>query len=83
MCDRNVTMQRKSVINHSDQLCINAAEKPKESWNSLRPLMHSKRCAASGCITLKENNKIIKDQNQVAEILNSYLKNVTERKGKA
>ena len=71
-------MRRKSVINHFDQLCVNAAGKPKEFWNSLRPLMHSKRCVPSEYITLKENNKIIKDQNQVAEILNSYFKNVTE-----
>ena len=38
--------------------------------------MTSKRCAPSGYITLKENNKIIKDQKQVAEILNIYFKNV-------
>ena len=78
MRNRVVTMRRKSVINHFDQLCVNAAGKPKEFWNSLRPLMHSKRCVPSEYITLKENNKIIKDQNQVAEILNSYFKNVTE-----
>ena len=67
------------MTNHFDQLCINAAGKPKEFWNSLRPLMHSNRCAPSGYITLIENNKIIKDQNQVAEILNSNFKHVTER----
>ena len=78
MRKRIVTMRRKSVTNHFDQLCINAAGKPKEFWNSLRPLMHSKRCAPSGYITLKENNKIIKDQNQVAEMLNSNFKHVTE-----
>lgn len=78
MRNRIVTMRRKSVINHFDQLCLNAAGKPKEFWNSLRPLMHSKRCAPTECIALKENNKIIKDQNQVAEILDSYFRNVTE-----
>ena len=38
-------------------------------------VLHSKRSAPSGYITLKENKKIIKDQNQVAEILNSYVQN--------
>ena len=71
-------MRRKSVTHHFDQLCINAAGKPKEFWNSLRPLMHSKRNAQSVYVTLKENNKIIKDQNQVVEIVNSYFANVTE-----
>ena len=69
-------MQRKSVIHHFDQLFINAARKPQELWNSLRPLMHSKRCASSEYITLKENNRIIKDQAQVIGILYSHFKNV-------
>ena len=70
-------MQRKYVIHHFDQLiCINAARKPEEFWNSLRPLMHSKRCAPSEYITLKENNRINQDQAQAVGILKCYFKNV-------
>ena len=71
--NRIVTVRRKSVIHHFDQLCINAAGRPKEFWNSLRPLMHSKRSPPNGYTTLKENNTIIKDQNLVADTLYGYL----------
>ena len=40
--------------------------------------MHSKRSQRNGYITLKENNRIIKDQNLVAETLNSYFTNVVD-----
>ena len=40
--------------------------------------MHSKRSPRNGYITLKENNRIIKDQNLVAETLNSYFTNVVD-----
>ena len=55
--NRIVTMRLKSVIHH--QLCINVAGRPKDFWNSLRPVMHSKRSPPNGYITLKENNMII------------------------
>ena len=71
-------MQRKSVIHHFDQLCINAAGRPKDFWNSLRLLMHSKRSPRNGYFTLKENNTIIKDQNLVAEAMNNYFTNIVD-----
>ena len=51
---------------------------PKKFWNSLRPLMHSKRSPPNGYITLIENNTIIKDQNLVVDTLNSYFTNVVD-----
>ena len=65
------------MIHHFNQLCINAAGKPEEFWNSLRPLMHLERCATSEYITLKENNRIIKDQAQAVRRdfeIKSYFK---------
>ena len=79
MRNRIVTMQHRSIVKHCEHLCINAPGKPKEFSNSLRPLIHSKRCAPKEYILLKENNKIIKDQNQVTKILNSFFTNATER----
>ena len=76
--NRIVTMPRKSVIHHFNQLCINAAGRPKKFWNSLRPLMHSKRSPPNGYITLIENNTIIKDQYLVVDTLNSYFTNVVD-----
>ena len=76
--NRIVTMRRKSVIHHFNQLCINSAGRPKEFWTPLRPLMHSKKSPPNGYIALKENNTIIKDQNLVADTLNSYFTNVVD-----
>ena len=74
--NRIVTMRRKSVIHHFNQLCINNAGRPKDFWNSLRPLMHSKRSPPNGYITLKVNNTIIKGQN--LDTLNSNFTNVVD-----
>ena len=73
-----VTMRWNSEIHRFNQLCINATGRPKDFWNSLCPLMHSKRSPPNGYITLKESNRIIKDQNLVAETLNSYFTNVAD-----
>ena len=64
-----VTMRRKSEIHRFNQLCINALGRPKDFWNSLCPLMHSKRSPPNGYIMLKENSRLIKDQNLVADTL--------------
>lgn len=43
-----------------------------------RFLEKEKRSPPNGCITLKQNNMIIKDQNLGAETLNSYFSNVVD-----
>lgn len=58
MRNRIVIMRRKSVIHHFSQLCINAAGRPKDLWNSLRPLMHLKRSPPNGYIILKETTRL-------------------------
>ena len=40
--------------------------------------MHTKIRAPNDHITLKDNNKVIRDQNQVAETLNDYFTNITK-----
>ena len=43
-----------------------------------RFLEKEKRSPPNGCITLKQNNMIIKDQNLGAETLNGYFSNVVD-----
>ena len=69
-------MRRKSVKRHFEHLCETRSGKPREFWNFLRPLMHTKNRAPNDYITLKENNKIIRDQVQVADTLNEYFTNI-------
>ena len=73
-----VTMRRKSMTHFFNQLCINRAGKPKEFWNSLRPLMHAKKSLANDFITLMDKNGIIRDQKQVSEVFNDYFTNVVK-----
>ena len=72
-----VAMRRKSIVQHFDKLCNTRSGKPKEFWNSVRPLMHTRKQDGNSYITLKENNKIIKEQHKVAAILNQHFTNAT------
>ena len=76
MRNRVVTMRRKSVMRHFEQLCINRSGNPKEFWKAIRPFMHSKNRTPYNQVTLKEGNTVIRDQEQVAETLNDYFINV-------
>ena len=76
--NRVVSMRRKSIVNHFNQLCDLRAGNPREFWKSLQPLMHTSKRAPEEFIVLKEKEKIIKEQNQVAEIFNEYYTNITK-----
>ena len=75
--NRVVTMRRKSIKNHFEQLCYSRAGIPRDFWNALRPLMHTKKGPPEQSITLRENREVIRDQKQVAETLNDYFTNIT------
>ena len=50
---------------------------PREFWKSLRPLMHTRRRVPDDFI-VKEKEKVIKEQSQVAETFNEYFTNITK-----
>ena len=52
--------------------------KPREFWRAVRPFMHVKKSAPEQCITLKDQETVIRDQNQVAETMNEYFTNITK-----
>ena len=51
---RVVALRHKSIIRHFDQLCSSRAGNPREFWNSLRPLMHTRKRAPDDFIVLNE-----------------------------
>ena len=71
-------MRRKSVVNHFDRLCVPLAGNPRESWRAVRPFMHAKLNAPEQCITMKNQQTVIRDQNHVAETVNGYFTNITK-----
>ncbi|KAL9985372.1 hypothetical protein ACROYT_G007767 [Oculina patagonica] len=78
-CLRNrvVAMRRKSIIEHFKRLCNLSAGNPRDFWSSLRPFMNSRHRSPNELITLKEEQGVIKDQNQVAQTFNAYFSNIT------
>ena len=76
--NRVVALRRKSIKRHFDQLCSSRAGNPREFWKSLRPLMHTRERVADDFIVLNEKERVIKEQSQVAEILNEYFANITK-----
>ena len=71
--NRVVSMRRKSVVNYFDRLCVSRAGNPREFWRAVRPFMHVKKSVPEQCITLKDQETVIRDQNQVAETMNMYF----------
>ena len=71
--NRFVALRRKSIIRHFNQLCSSRAGNPREFGKSLRPLMHTRKRVPDDFIVLNEKERVIKEQSQVAEILNEYL----------
>ena len=73
-----VSLRRKSIIRQFDQLCSSRAGNPREFWNSLRLLMHTRKRVPDDFIVLNEKERVIKVQSQVAEIFNEYFTNITK-----
>ena len=68
-----VSMRRAVVRNKFDEMCKGKYANQKQFWKTIKPYINSRKTfQSSNLIVLKEGNKIIKDQGQVAEILNDY-----------
>ena len=72
-----------SVRNYFEQKCNAEVKKnPKLFWKAVRPFMTDKKTfSSSQCITLKTEDKIENDPNEVSDILNSYFVNVADHIG--
>ena len=76
--NRVVALRHRSVIRHFDQLCKSRVGNPRELWKSLQPLMHTRKRLPDDFIVLNGKERVIKEQSQVAEILNEYFTNITK-----
>lgn len=65
-------------MHHFDQLCTSRAGNPRAFWKSLRLLMHTRKHRSEDFIVLKEDDRIIRDQSEVAETFNKYFINITK-----
>lgn len=57
------------------------SENPRDFWNAYRPFLHSRKSNQANDIILKENENIITDKKQVAEIFNEFFVNIANQAG--
>ena len=66
-------MRRKEVKDRFTKLCEETYGNQRKVWNTISPYINSRKNVNTGRITLKDNGKIIKEQNEVAKVLNTYF----------
>ena len=57
------------------KLCEETRGNQRKFWITISPFINSRKNVNTGRIILKDNGKIIKEQNEVAETLNAYFTN--------
>ena len=68
-----VSMRRKAVKEHFAKLWEETYGNQRKFWTTISPYINSRKNVNTGRIILKDNGKIIKEQNKVAETLNAYF----------
>ena len=72
-----VTILRKAKKDYFSQLNVKDIRDNKRFWKIIKPYV-SNKCKSSPKIILIENDKIINDDIEIAEIMNNYFVNVTK-----
>lgn len=68
-----VSMRRKEVKDHFTKLCEEMYGNQRKFWNTISLYINSRKNVNTGRITMKDNSKIIKEQNEVAKTSNTYF----------
>ena len=66
-------MRRKVVKECFTKLCEETCGNQRKLWTTISPFINSRKNVNTAWIILKDNGKIIKEQNEVAENLNAYF----------
>ena len=70
-----VSLLRKSKRNYYSNLNVKDITDNKKFWKTIKPLFSDKTISAVS-ITLKDNNKVVDFQNEVAKIFNNYFSKI-------
>lgn len=68
-----VSMRRKALQNYFQRLCVDRYADQRKFWSTIKPYINSRKGKQNGCIVLKDNERIIRDKREVAEILNNFF----------
>lgn len=76
MRNRIVSMRRGKIKEYFKRLCEEKYSDQRQFWNAIKSYINSQRSKHSGRIVLKDNEKIIRDQKEVAETLNKFFTSI-------
>ena len=74
-----VSLRRKSIKGYFNRITNKGIVTNKNFWSIIRPFLTNKGIISGTDITLIENDKIVNDDNELAEILNDHYINIVER----
>ena len=72
-----MSIRRRAVQEHSKKLCKEKFTDQRKFWSTIQPFIHARKQKNNNHIILKDNDKIIRDQREVAETLNEFFSNIT------
>ena len=74
-------MRRKAVKNYFTRMCEEKSGDQRKFWDTIKPFINSCKQTNPSRIILKDNGKIIKDNVEVAETLNTFFTGAGDRNG--
>jgi len=70
--NRTTSLRKKAIKSYFVKKCSNSSS-PKDFWNCVKPFFATNSAKNCSQIILKENNEIVSDSREVANILNDYF----------
>ena len=77
MRNKVVSIRKRAVQEHFKKLCKEKFTDQRKFWSTIWPFIHTRKQKNNNDIILKDNDKIIRDQREVAETLNEFFSNIT------
>lgn len=71
--NRVVSMRRKAIQEHFRKVCEDRGGDQRKFWSTIKPYLNSRKRTNDGRIVLKDNDKIIRHPQEVAETLNNFF----------
>ena len=66
-------MRHKALQNYFQRLCVDRYADQRKFWSTIKPYINARKGKQNECIVLKDNERIIRDKREVAEILNNFF----------
>ena len=76
-----VSMRRKAVKNYFTRMCEEKSGDQRKFWDTIKPFINLRKQTNPSRIILKDNGKIIKDNVEVAETLNTFFTGAGDTNG--